>query len=146
MPKLLFEYKEIILKYAKEFDEDQKKNHKNSKHPGRPRQYSNVTILYYVCLMLEHVTKWRSLRVVAKKKKKGFYTTILKYFIDWSAYGVFEKAYREILRKYVFDEIDEEACLKLFIDGTLVYNKGGIDEIGKGENKKKEKYKDYNRM
>ena len=137
MPKLLSEYKEIILKYANEYDEDQKKAHINSNHPGRPREYSNITILYYVQLMLEHVTKWRSLRIIAKKKKKGFYTTILKYFIEWSAYGVFEKAYREILRKYIFDEMNEETCLELYIDGALVYNKGGIDEKGKGENRKK---------
>ena len=134
--KLLPEYKNLILKYAKECDQS-KKNEKNQKQPGRPREFSNVTVLYYICMMLEHVVKWRSLYFVTKDKKKNFYSTIHKRFVAWSAYGVFEKAYQEILKENIFDQIDDETPLILYIDGTLTWNKGGTDTIGKGENKKK---------
>ena len=59
MPKLLAEYKEIILKYADMYDP----------HIGPKPRYSNKLILKYVCMMLEDVVKWRSLQKLVLKDK-----------------------------------------------------------------------------
>ncbi len=109
MENLRNEYVELILKYADEIDV----------HKGKKPRYPNKFILKMVCEMLIHCTTWRGLGR-GQKRKKNFYSAILKRFILWSKHNIFEKAYQEMLKTYVLDEIDKETVLTLYIDATAV--------------------------
>jgi len=103
----------------------------------RPYTFSDEYILENVCDLLKNLTKWRAIQRTQKNEKVNHYSTIFKRYRKWVDYDVFKIAYNKLLNKYIFPEINTKKTLELFIDGTLVNNKHGIDFIGHGENAKK---------
>src|SRR5438105_2208658 len=128
MVNLKKEYRRIILKYANICNPPSDKN-----------KHSNDDILNYSIDMLETLTKWRGLNLLAGRsyKHRNFYSAIYKRFVKWTECDVFRNAYYEILNNYI-NEFDTAESLKLFIDDTLIDNRqGSCETIGKGENRKK---------
>lgn len=103
------------------------------------RKYSHEYILDNLLHILKDVTCWRSLSIflVKEGKSKNHWSTIIKRHHLFAKLQTFKKAYKEILINYHSKMKNPLDSLKLYIDGSLITNIGGIDMIGRGENKKK---------
>ena len=91
---------------------------------------------YYYDMMnivLKDVVSWRSLKVTKNyiDKKENHHTTIRKMFNKWSSYGIFEKAYMNMLKDRVMRQIQKDrGSIDLFIDSTFIDNKTGSEMVG----------------
>jgi hypothetical protein len=119
-------YFDLILKYANKY-----------KQPKHNTKYSNKYYLTHILDVLGDVVTWKSLIKVRtiSSNKTYHYKTINKIHLEWSRNEVYKKAYNKMLK------INNLCKLSVnnFIDGTLIINKSGIENIGYGcgESRKK---------
>ena len=106
----------------------------NSREP----KYSNKYYLYNIILLLTDLQKWKSLSLLHRDKKKNHYKTIQDKHLEWSKLNIYEDAYRIMLKKYKHIDLKKSANLVLFIDSSIIYNKNGNENIGFGQNPKKQ--------
>lgn len=122
-------YKRCILHYAK------------INYPKiRKRKYSLKYYLDNFLLVLNDVTKWRSLSLLNKKMSEFHWKTIYNEFNRWSSDGIFLKAFNKLLKEHYFKftKLKKHKKINMFIDVTKVSNKSGREKIGiNGEYKKK---------
>lgn len=104
----------------------------------RKPKYSTEYYLYYIILVLTDLKAWRSLILLHSDKPKNHYKTIQDKHLEWSRKNLYEKAYKEINKKYHQSDYKGSANLTLFIDSTNIYNKNGNEKIGYGHNPKKQ--------
>ena len=104
----------------------------------RKPKYSNEYYLYYIILVLTDLKSWKSLKLLLPEKHINHYKTIQDKHLEWSKGKLYEKAYKSINAKYNTSKLKGSANLTLFIDSTNVYNKGGQEKIGYGQNPKKQ--------
>jgi hypothetical protein len=104
----------------------------------RKPKYSIEYYLYYIILVLTDLKAWRSLKLLQTDKPKNHYKTIQDKHLEWSQKNLYEKAYKEINKKYHQSNYKRSANLTLFIDSTNIYNKNGNEKIGYGHNPKKQ--------
>ena len=117
----------IILKHANKIC-PQKYNSK----------YNNEYYLKHIIHVLKDVSSWKSLQNLIfndKKMSPYHYKTINKIHIKWSKNNVYTDAFEEIKNNNNECDVTEN----LYIDGTLIINKHGINDVGYGcgESKKK---------
>lgn len=100
----------------------------------RKRQFTSEYYLNKFLLVLDDVTKWKSLN-----KTEGFsdktsfhYKTIENKFNLWSKYNVFGKAYSNFLNEHYFTNIKSSKTKKIntFTDVTCISNKLGRQNVG----------------
>lgn len=119
-------YFDLILKYADKY-----------KPPKHNTKYYNRYYLTHILDGLGDVVSWKSLMKVRTvcNDSKYHYKTINKIHLEWSRNKVYEKAYKKILK--ITDRC--ELSPSNFIDGTLIINKYGIENVGYGcgESRKK---------
>lgn len=107
----------------------------------RKPKYSNEYYLYHIILVLTDLKSWKSLKLVLSNKHENHYKTIQDKHLEWSKKKLYEKAYKNINAKYNISVLKGSANLTLFIDATNIYNKGGQEKIGYGQNPKKQESK-----
>lgn len=119
-------YFDLILKYANKY-----------KPPKHNTKYSNHYYLMHILDVLGDVVSWKSLMKVRTvcNNSKYHYKTINKIHLEWSRNNVYQKAYKKMLKTYDSCELSPSN----FIDGTLIINKCGIENVGYGcgESRKK---------
>ena len=110
-------YFNLILKYTNKY--------KQSKHNTK---YSNRYYLTHILDVLNNVVNWKSLIKVhtISSNKTYNYKTINKIHLEWSKNEVYNKAYNKMLKINNFCKLS----VNNFIDGTLIINKSGIENIG----------------
>ena len=69
-------------------------------------------------------------------KKTYHYKTINKIHLEWSRNEVYEKAYNKMLKINTICKLS----INNYIDGTLIINKSGIENIGYGCESRKKKF------
>jgi len=116
---LIKENFEIILRYANKYNP--------RKHNSK---YSNRYYLEHILDVLEDAVTWKSLKKFRNvcNKHTYHYKTINKKHLEWSKNNVYEDAYKYILKTKKRYDITPNN----FIDGTLIINKSGIENIGFG--------------
>ena len=112
-------YFNLILKYADIY--------KPAKYNTK---YSNKYYLKHIFDALETVVSYKSLMKLKsiKSSYEFHYKTINKIHLEWSRNGVYENAYKEILKT-------KKCCgitTNIYIDTTLIVNKSGVEGIGFG--------------
>jgi transposase len=111
--------------------------HKNCKIV-RPPKYSLIYYLYNIILVLTNLQTWKSLKLLHLDKKPYHYKTIQDKHIEWSKLNLYEKTYKIVNDKYHQKKLKKSSNLTLFIDSTNIYNKNGQQNIGYGQNVKKQ--------
>lgn len=104
----------------------------------RSPKYSTIYYLYNIILVLTNLQTWKSLRLLHLDKKPYHYKTIQDKHIEWSKLNLYEKTYKIINNKYHQKKLKGSSNLTLFIDSTNIYNKNGQENIGYGQNFKKQ--------
>jgi len=112
-------YTDLILKYA-----DRYKPFKYN------TKYSNKYYLEHIFNVLGDVVTWKSLMNIKTiiSNHEYHYKTISKIHLEWARNKVYENAYTEYIRINKCCDITQDN----FIDGTLIINKSGIENIGYG--------------
>jgi len=104
-----------------------------------PKKKPLYTTLYYLnnmIDMLKNRVSWNSL--IFHDKPKHHNSTIRKMFLKWSKLNIFQLAYKKILDDNYIPILDERNRINLIIDSSKIYNRNGIELIGKDyENPKK---------
>ena len=117
---------DLILQYADEY-----KPHKYN------TKFSNTYYLTHITNVLGDIVSWKSLKKmnIICGDNKFHYKTINKTHLEWARNGVYEKAFNEIRRTTENCGVTQNN----YIDGTLIINKSGIENIGYGcgESRKK---------
>ena len=111
----------------------------NIRKPKFDSQYYLTQILD----MINDFVTWRSLKKSANyvNKSSYHYKTIAKKHILWSKKGVYRLAYEEIIENKHNNIVNEDdKKMDLFIDSTMIFNKGGVECIGYGGETKKKKF------
>lgn len=111
------ELKKIILA-NKNLKNTYAKNHTNSK-------YSLDLIIQEIMYVLKSGVSWRLLRSTIN------YKTLHWHFRRFVKYNIFQKLFNKIKNKYIRKYIIQEAIL--YIDSTTVYNKYGINKLGRNK-------------
>ncbi len=101
-------------------------------------------------MMLNDFVTWKSLKKYTKYKhgkligksddviiNDNHYKTIYAKHKQWADSGVYKAAY-EIIMKTKLDSIEGDH-LQLIIDGTNIYNKSGVEDIGYGSESRKKR-------
>lgn len=100
----------------------------------RKRKYSAKYYLDKFLLVLDDVTKWKSLKVTEgfNDKKEYHYKTIQNKFMEWTKHNVFQKAYSNFLNNNYFTKIKSTKTkkIKTFTDVTCINNKLGRSNVG----------------
>jgi len=100
----------------------------------RKRTYTNEYYLSKFLLVLDDVTKWKSLNITEgfKDKKEYHYKTIENKFLKWTKHKVFQIAYSNFLNQKYFGSIKSTKTkkIKTFTDVTCVNNKLGRNNVG----------------
>ena len=112
-------YTELILKYAD--------GYKPFKYNTK---YSNRYYLEHIFAVLGDVVTWKSLMNLKSinNTHEYHYKTISKIHLEWGRNKVYENAYLE----YIGNNKSCDITQNNFIDGTLIINKSGIENIGYG--------------
>jgi hypothetical protein len=123
------------------FDEaiQKKYNYETKKYK---RIYTNEYYLTNIFEMLNDINKWETLKklktynpfLYKNKESKFHYKVIQNKFIKWCNDGIFKTVFQNFINK---DNINKD--IKLFIDGTFINNKYGIQDIGLNIDNKKKK-------
>ena len=114
---LKLELKNIILK-TKSLKNTYRKIHTNSK-------YSIDLIIEEILYFLKSGVSWRMLRSTIN------YKTLFWHYSNFFKYNVFYKLFYKIRNVYIRKYITNECSL--LIDSTIVYNKNGINKIGRNK-------------
>ena len=103
-------------------------------------KFTDAEYLTDIELMLTDLRKWESIMIkYGNTRNKYYYKTVHKKFIKWSRLGIFEEAYKQILKEYVTSAHTYNTTIDLFIDATCIYNKHGSELVAYGsENRKKQ--------
>lgn len=117
MLDIKIELKNIILSTNKLKDTYIKK-HSNSK-------YSLEFIINEILYFLKSGVSWRMLRSPIN------YKTLYWHYTLFVKNNIFEKLFNKIKRKYLNKYIPEQQIL--YIDSTIIYNKNGINKIGRNK-------------
>lgn len=104
---------------------------------SRTPKYSTEYYLYHIILVLTDLKSWKSLQLLMNNKPKNHYKTIQDKHYKWSQDNIYERTYKAINKKYHQNQSDTD-ILNLFIDSTNIYNKYGHENIGYGQNPKKQ--------
>ena len=112
-------YTDLILKYAD--------GYKPFKYNTK---YSNRYYLEHIFAVLGDVVTWKSLMNLKSinNTHEYHYKTISKIHLEWGRNKVYENAYLE----YIGNNKSCNITQNNFIDGTLIINKSGIENIGYG--------------
>ena len=112
-------YTDLILKHADRY--------KPSKYNTK---YSNKYYLDHIFNVLGDVVTWKSLMnfKTINSNYEFHYKTISKIHLEWARNKVYENAYLEYIGNNKSCNITQDN----FIDGTLIINKSGIENIGYG--------------
>jgi hypothetical protein len=121
----------------KEFIIEFKKQVKNECNPCRTPKYSIEYYLYYIILVLTDLNTWKALTLLHDTKPKNHYKTIQDKHYEWSGKNLYEKTYKNIHKIYHLNTTNDD-ILTLFIDSSNIYNKSGIENVGYGQNPKKQ--------
>ena len=113
---------------------------KTCKMHRRPK-YSTVYYLYNIILVLTELQTWKSLKLLHINKCANHYKTIQDKHLIWSKLNLYELTYKNLNEKYHQQKLKKSSNLTLFIDSTNIYNKNGQENIGYGENFKKQESK-----
>ena len=128
--KFNIEYKTIILDHIKKYD-----------RTDRPTIYSNEYFLDHIYSVLNDVVSWRALGRILCKSNPNLptyhYSTIRKKFEKWNALGIFKKSYDVFVKLY--GGLTTYTSTVTYIDGTMIYNKYGVEEISINPADKKKK-------
>jgi hypothetical protein len=120
------DYFKLILKYANKY-----------KPPKHNTKYSNSYYLTHIFNVLGDAVSWKSLMKFKSisSNSEYHYKTINKIHIEWARNGVYESAYNKTLKLNKNCHITPNN----YIDGTLIINKSGVENIGYGcgESRKK---------
>ena len=127
-------YKLIDKEFVDEFINLVNKNCRQIRLP----KYSSVYYLYNIILVLTELQTWKSLKLLHLDKKPYHYKTIQDKHIEWSKLNLYERTYKTINEKYKQLHLKKSSNLTLFIDSTNIYNKNGQQNIGYGQNFKKQ--------
>ena len=106
--------------------------------PIRKPKYSTIYYLYNILLVLTELQTWKSLKLLHTNKSKYHYKTIQDKHLEWSRLNLYEITYKIINEKYHQSKLKKSSNLTLFIDSTNIYNKNGQENIGYGQNYKKQ--------
>jgi len=100
--------------------------------------YTNYYYLSNIINILSDVVTWSSLKITTNynNTKRYHYKTINKIHLLWSKMKVYEDAFTEISNNTISCNITEN----MYIDGTLIINKSGIEGIGFGGAYRKKKF------
>lgn len=112
----------------------------NKRKPKFSIDYYLTNIIH----VLKDANSWKSLQTLnVVKGKINHYKTINDKFLEWSKKGIFKEAYKRLLLKGSFTELNKypNKDLDLFIDSSQINNKGGKELIAHGMNKKKKETK-----
>lgn len=121
----------------KEFVDEFKKLVKIECKPYRTPKYSIEYYLYYIILVLKDLNTWKSLQLLHETKPQNHYKTIQDKHYEWSGKKLYEKTYKIVDKTYHLNTNDDDV-LTLFIDSSNIYNKNGYENIGYGQNPKKQ--------
>jgi hypothetical protein len=104
--------------------------------PRYNTKYSNEYYLKHIIYVLKDVVSWKSLQIVFNNKSYNHYKTLSKIHLKWSRKNVYIDAFNKIKELNINCQITNN----LYIDGTLIINKNGIDKkgYGCGESRKKQ--------
>lgn len=91
-----------------------------------------------IILVLTNLQTWGSLKLIHANKSKYHYKTIQDKHLEWSKLNLYEMTYKIINDKYHQAKLKKSANLTLFIDSSNIYNKNGQENIGYGQNLKKQ--------
>jgi len=92
----------------------------------RRYKYSTEYCLQQICYVLQTNVSWKYLFTDCH------YSTIFKRFQYWTRLGIFESFYEHILTLYVSKQLtnDPSHFKTLYIDGSMIKNRRGVDYTG----------------
>ena len=96
------------------------KNHPNTK-------FSLDFIINELLYFLKSGISWRHLR------SQISYKTLHYYYIKFVKANVFVNLFQKIRRKYITNYINKSDNATLYIDSTIIYNKCGINKLGRNK-------------
>lgn len=109
-----------------------------TKNQKRSPKYPTEYYLYHISLVLTDLRKWSSLKEIStvNNTSKFHYKTIQDKHFEWSRQNLYEELHKILNLKYHPLPLDN--YVTLFIDTTNIYNKFGQENIGYGQNPKKQ--------
>ena len=101
----------------------------------KTQKYNIETIIKYILIVLKKSLTWRDLSIFYNNI---CWNTIYKHFIKLSKYNIFRSSYSSLLTKY-FRKTPTKKLKCVYTDTTVIYNKNGLDNIGRNKYHKNKK-------